>query len=145
MLQDIIQLQTELDNSFHEVVKYVVDPALHNGTCDYAPLVVNPKKWEELPQHLKDVVIVARDRARFSSAMILVDEMKAREKWKAMPGMEIIRWSDKDLKDARALGMKMILDESNKSAEGKEFVKIYSKTLFELGYKDEAKVLGYKK
>ena len=130
---------------FHEVVKYVVDPALHNGTCDYAPLVVNPKKWEELPQHLKDVVIVARDRARFSSAMILVDEMKAREKWKAMPGMEIIRWSDKDLKDARALGMKMILDESNKSAEGKEFVKIYSKTLFELGYKDEAKVLGYKK
>lgn len=130
---------------FHEVVNYVIDPALHNGTCDYAPLVVNPKKWEALPQHLKNVVIVPRDRARFASAMILVDELKAQEKWKSMPNMEIIRWSDKDLKAARELGMKMILEEANKTAEGKEFLNIYRETLYELGYKEEAGMLGYKK
>ncbi len=130
---------------FHEVVNYVVDPAIHNGTCDYAPLVVNPKKWGELPQHLKDIVIVARDRARLASALILVDELKAREKWKALPNMKIIRWSEKDLKAARALGMKMIVEEANKSAEGKQFLETYRNTLNELGYTDEAKVLGYKK
>ena len=131
--------------AFHEVVNFVVDPAIHNGTCDYAPLVVNPKKWDELPQHLKDVVIVARDRARFASAMILVDELKAREKWKEIPNMEIVSWSEEDLKAARELGMKMILEEANKSAEGKEFLEIYRRTLHELGYRDEAKVLGYSK
>ena len=128
---------------FHEVSLYVLDPALHNGTCDYLPLFVNPGKWEKLPQHLKDIVIVARDRARYESSLIYVDEVIAREKWQAMPNIEYVRWSDADEKKAREIGLGLVLEECNKTEEGKKYLEIYRNTLWELGYKDEAKFLGH--
>ena len=45
---------------------------------------------------------------------------------------------------ARQIGAKVILEQAGKTAEGKEFIKIYSKVLNELGYKDQAKALGHK-
>ncbi len=129
---------------FHEVVKYVVDPAFQNGTCEYFPLVVNPAKWDALPQHLKDIVLVARDQARYRSAMVYVAEVKAREVWKNNKNIEIISWSPEDEAKAREVGMGLILAEANKTAEGKEYLRIYRETLFELGYKKEAAVLGHK-
>lgn len=128
---------------FHEVAQYVIDPAFQNGTCEYFPLVVNPGKWDKLPKHLQDIVIVARDQARYRSAMVYVAEIKSREKWKEMSNLKIVRWSDADEKQARTTGMQLIMDECNKTPEGKEYLKIYRETLFELGYKDEAKQLGY--
>lgn len=128
---------------FHEVATYVVDPAFQCGTHENFPLVVNPAKWDALPQHLKDIVLAARDRARYQSAMIYVAEIKAREKWKENPNIKIVRWSDADEKKARETGLKLVVDECNKSAEGKEYLRIYSETLWELGYKDEAKFIGY--
>ena len=128
---------------FHEVSLYVLDPALHNGTCDYIPLFVNPGKWDKLPQHLKDIVIVARDRARYESALIYVDEVIAREKWHEMPNIEFVRWSDADEKKAREVGLGLVLEECNKTEDGKKYLEIYRNTLWELGYKDEAKFLGY--
>jgi TRAP-type mannitol/chloroaromatic compound transport system substrate-binding protein len=129
--------------NFHEVVSYVVDPAFQNGTCEYFPVVANQAKWDSLPQHLKNIVYVARDRARYQSALVYVDEIKSREKWRTLPNITIVRWSPEDEKTARAIGQKLIRDECEKTDEGKWYLEVYRETLWELGYKDEAKNLGY--
>jgi TRAP-type mannitol/chloroaromatic compound transport system substrate-binding protein len=129
---------------FHEVATHVLDPALQNGTCEYFPLVVNTRNWEALSQEHKDIVIAARDRIRYLSAMVYNREIIAREKWKALPGITVTTWSDKDLAMARAAGHKVVYDEAQKSDAGKEFLDIYRNTLWELGYKDDARELGYK-
>jgi len=129
---------------FHEVVTHVIDPALQNGTCEYFPLVVNPRNWNALSQEYKDIVIVARDRIRYLSAMVYNHEIIAREKWKALPRVTVTTWSDEDLAKARAVGHKVVYDEAQKSDQGKEFLEIYRNVLWELGYKEDAKQLGYK-
>lgn len=129
--------------NFHEVVTYVIDPAFQNGTCEYFPLTVNQGKWDALPQHLKDIVLVARDRARYLSAMVYVDEIKSREQWKSLSNIKVVKWSDEDQKKARAVGQALVKEECEKTPEGKEYLEIYRNTLWELGYKDEAKNLGY--
>lgn len=128
---------------FHEVASYVLDPALHNGTCEYFPLVVNTNSWNSLSQENKDIVLAARDRIRYMSSMVYTREIIAREKWKALPNVKIVEWSAEDKAKARAAGHKVVMDEAKKSAEGQEFLNIYRSTLYELGYKDDAKVLGY--
>lgn len=130
---------------FHEVVNYVVDPAFQNGTCEYFPLVVNPDRWNALSQEYKDIVIAARDRIRYLSAMVYVHEIKAREKWKEMPNIKVVRWSPEDEAKARSVGHKLVVDECGKTPEGKEFLEIYRTVLWDLGYKEEAKELGYSK
>jgi TRAP-type mannitol/chloroaromatic compound transport system substrate-binding protein len=128
---------------FHEVASYVLDPGLHNGTNENLPLTVNPAKWDALPQRLKDIVLVARDRTRYYSAMIYVEEIKAREAWKASPNVTLVKWSPEDEQKAREVGLKLILEEGGKSEDGKEYIRIYREVLWELGYKNEAKLLGY--
>lgn len=128
---------------FHEVVNYVVDPAFQNGTCEYFPLTVNPAAWDALSQNFKDIVIAARDRARYLAAMVYNHEIKAREKWEAMENMEIITWSPEDQAKARAVGQKLVYDECMKTPEGQEYLEIYRNTLWELGYKEAARNLGY--
>ncbi|MEE4240718.1 MAG: TRAP transporter substrate-binding protein [Desulfopila sp.] len=129
---------------FHEVVSYVLDPAFQNGTCEYFPLVVNTRSWEALSQEHKDIVIAARDRIRYLSAMVYNHEIMAREKWKALPNVKVVRWSPEDEAKARAVGHKVVYDEAQKSAEGKEFLEIYRTALWDLGYKEDARELGYK-
>ncbi len=75
--------------------------------------------------------------------MVYNREVIAREKWKNLGNIEVVEWSDEDKAKARATGHKVIMDEAMKSAEGKEFLDIYRSTLWELGYKEDAKVLGY--
>lgn len=128
---------------FHEVVTHVLDPALQNGTCEYFPLVVNTRSWNALSQQHKDIVIAARDRIRYLSAMVYNREIMAREKWKALPNVMVTSWSDEELAKARSVGHKVVYDEAQKSDQGKEFLNIYRNTLWELGYKDDAKELGY--
>lgn len=130
---------------FHEVATYVVDPAFQNGTCEYFPLVVNPDRWNALSQEYKDIVIAARDRIRYLSAMVYVHEIKAREKWKEMPNIKVVRWSPEDEAKARSVGHKLVVEECGKTPEGKEFLEIYRTVLWDLGYKEEAKELGYSK
>jgi len=129
--------------NFHEVVSYVVDPAFQNGTCEYFPLTANKARWDALPQNLKDIVLVARDQARYRSALVYVNEIKSREKWRALPNITITRWSPEDEAKARAIGQKLVKEEYEKTEYGKIFIKIYRETLWELGYKEEAKNLGY--
>lgn len=128
---------------YNEVVTYVVDPALHVSAYGAIPLFVNPAKWEKLPQHLKDIVLVARDCARNAGALTYVDEMIARRKWLDNPKIEVVSWSEADEKKAREVGLKLFMEECNKTEDGKEYLEIYRDTLWELGYRDEAKLIGY--
>jgi TRAP-type mannitol/chloroaromatic compound transport system substrate-binding protein len=128
---------------FHEVVDYVVDPAFQNGTCEYFPLTVNPDAWNALSDEFKDIVYAARDRARYMAAMVLVEELKAKQKWKQMEDIEIITWSEEDQEKAREVGQNLLLEECQKTPEGKEYLKIYRKALWDLGYKEDARNLGY--
>jgi len=128
---------------FHEVVTYVKDPAFQNGTCEYFPLVVNPRSWDSLSDEYKEIVLAARDRIRYLSAMVYNHEIMAREKWKAMPKITVVRWSPEDEAKARSVGTKLIYEEAQKSPEGQEFLEIYRKTLWDLGYKEQARELGY--
>ena len=128
---------------FHEVAKFVLDPALQNGTCEYFPLVVNTKSWEKLSQEQKDIVLAARDRIRYLSAMVYNKEIIAREKWKAMPNVTVVEWSAEDQAKARSVGHQVVKEAAEKSPEGQEFLDIYRTTLMELGYAEDAKELGY--
>lgn len=129
---------------FHEVASYVLDPAFQNGTCEYFPLVVNNRSWNALSQQHKDIVIAARDRIRYLSAMVYNREIIAREKWEELPDVKVVSWSKADQAKARNVGHEVVYDEAQKSPEGKEFLKIYRTALWELGYKEDAKALGYK-
>lgn len=40
---------------FHEITKYVIEPGVHQPSCQF-DVVFNKKKWDELPQDLKDIV-----------------------------------------------------------------------------------------
>lgn len=128
---------------FNEVASYVLDPALQNGTCEYFPLVVNTASWNKLSEENKEIVLAARDRMRYLSAMVYNKEIMAREKWKAMPNVTLVQWSDEDMAKARSVGHGVVRETAEKSPEGMEFLEIYRTTLWELGYKDDAKELGY--
>lgn len=130
---------------FSEVATYVLDPAFQNGTCEYFPLVVNTKSWDALSQKNKDIIFAARDRIRYLSAMVYNKEIIAREKWKAMSQVTVVKWSTEDEAKARNVGHKVVREAAEKSPEGKEFLEIYRTALWDLGYKEDAKELGYTK
>ena len=43
---------------FHEVTKYVIEPGVHQPSCQF-DVVFNKKKWDELPEDLKIIVETA--------------------------------------------------------------------------------------
>ncbi|MFO7740225.1 MAG: TRAP transporter substrate-binding protein DctP [Desulfatiglandaceae bacterium] len=40
---------------FHEITKYVIEPGVHQPSCQF-DVVINKKKWDELPEDLKAIV-----------------------------------------------------------------------------------------
>ena len=130
--------------NLHEVVTYVVDPAFQNGAGEYFPLVVNTAAWEALPEHLQNIVLLARDQARFRSAMVLVHEMKARELWREMAHITITRWSPEDEARARAVGQQLVREVAEElGEEGLWYLETYRNVLWSLGYREEAINLGF--
>ena len=130
--------------NLHEVVTYVVDPAFQNGAGEYFPLVVNTAAWEALPEHLQNIVLVARDQARFRSAMIYVYELQAREVWREMPHITITRWSPEDEAKARAVGQRLVREVAEDlGEEGLWYLEVYRNVLWSLGYREEAINLGF--
>ena len=132
------------DMGLHEVTKYVIEPCLHLGSNEDKGFIVNTKAWNDLPQDLKDIVLAARDHSRYRSAITNPPQsIMAKQDW-INKKVKIIVLPKEDVDKARQIGAKVILDQAGKTAEGKEFIKIYSKVLNELGYKEQAKALGYK-
>ncbi|WP_209121669.1 TRAP transporter substrate-binding protein DctP [Alkalihalobacillus sp. BA299] len=131
------------DMALHEVTKYVIDPALHVGPSSDKELIVNPKAWEELPDDLKAIVIAARDKARYQSAIsYAVENMKAKQEW-INSGVEIIQLPEEDVEKMRRVAFELLLELKEESPESAEFVDAYAEVLSDLGYVEEAKILGY--
>jgi len=127
-----------------EVTKYVVDPALHVGPSTDKELIVNPKKWEELPEDLKAAVYVARDKVRYESAIAYgVENQKAKKEWVENGDIEFIQLPKKDIEKMRGKGIELLNEYKSKSKASKEYVEQYAKVLADLGYLEEAEKLGY--
>lgn len=130
---------------FHEVAKYVIEPALHTGASIDKELIINPDSWNELPDDLKEIVIAARDQARFNSAIAYGTESeRAKQEW-IENGVEIIQLPEKDVQEMRKIGFNLLNDMKSKSEASKKYIESYAETLYELGYVDEAEQLGFKK
>jgi TRAP-type mannitol/chloroaromatic compound transport system substrate-binding protein len=128
---------------FHEVVSYVVDPSLHCGIIEYMALVVNTAAWEALPQRIQNIIQVAREQAIYRSSLVYIDEIRAKRRWAELPNIEIITWSDEDMRRARETGLTLLREEAEQTELGMEFLTIYRNTLWDLGHTEEALVLGF--
>ncbi|WNS75744.1 TRAP transporter substrate-binding protein [Bacillus sp. DTU_2020_1000418_1_SI_GHA_SEK_038] len=129
----------------HEVTKYVINPALHVGPSSDKELIVNPKAWAELPDDLKAIVLTARDKARYLSAMSYsVENLKAKQEW-LDKGVEIIDLPEKDIEKMREVAFELLLEYKEQSSETEKYIEAYAEVLNDLGYVEEAKKLGYSK
>ena len=128
-----------------EVSKYVIEPALHVGPSSDKELIANPKSWDELPDDLKAIVKVARDKVRYESAIAYgVESSKAKTEWMDNPKIEFLELPEEDVEKMREKGFELLNDYKEKSEASKEYVEQYAGILAELGYLDQAKKLGYK-
>ncbi len=133
-----------MEMAFQEVTKYVLDPACHIGGTSNQFLMVNPGKWNELPDDLKKIVILAMDEARYTSAItVRVSSAEFERKWRAS-GAEIFSLPDDEYKKMQEIGMQVYKDYAESNPIGKEYLKIYAEVLYELGYTAEAEFFGYK-
>ncbi|MBE1556704.1 TRAP transporter substrate-binding protein DctP [Sporosarcina limicola] len=127
----------------HEVTKYVIEPALHVGPSSDKELIVNPKAWESLPDDLKAIVMTARDEARYNSAVAYgVENQKAKQEW-LDSGVEIIQLPDADVEEMRKVAFDLLLEYKNEGAASEEYINAYAEVLYDLGYVEDAKKLGY--
>lgn len=82
---------TDVPLGFHEVAKYCYFPGLHQ-IAGFLELIINPKKWQALPDDLKQVVIAASDMAvTHSLTGWLVADCKAVQKFKEY-GTQIVKF-----------------------------------------------------
>jgi len=53
---------------FHEITKYVIEPGVHQPSCQF-DVVINKKRWDELPDDLKAIVeICAKETQLWTNA-----------------------------------------------------------------------------
>ncbi|HLR38368.1 MAG TPA: TRAP transporter substrate-binding protein DctP, partial [Chitinophagaceae bacterium] len=108
-----------------EVTKYIIDPAMHVGPLSDKELIVNPEAWEELPNDLKEIVIAARDKIRYRSAVAYtVENFKAKDDWIAN-GVEIIELPKEDVDKMRDIAFDLLLELREKSPTSEEYVDKY--------------------
>jgi TRAP-type mannitol/chloroaromatic compound transport system substrate-binding protein len=57
-----------IPSGFHEITKYVIEPGVHQPSCQF-DVVINKKKWDELPDDLKAIVeICAKETQLWANA-----------------------------------------------------------------------------
>lgn len=83
---------------FHEVCKYVMTPGFHQPSAQM-DLFINKKKWEELPQDLKDIVeICAAETDAWCYQYMEYHNVEAVKRLKAA-GVEFVQVSDEALNE----------------------------------------------
>ncbi len=133
-----------MEMGFQEVAKYVLDPACHLGGTSNQFLMVNPKKWDALPKDLQQIVILAMDEARYKAAItVKASNSEFRAKWQKA-GVKIFSLPKAEYDKMRSVGMKVYKDYANANPIGKEYLKVYAKALYDLGYTKDAAFFGYK-
>jgi TRAP-type mannitol/chloroaromatic compound transport system substrate-binding protein len=48
----------EIPSGFHEITKYVIEPGVHQPSCQF-DVVINKQRWDELPDDLKAIVEIS--------------------------------------------------------------------------------------
>jgi len=93
----------------HEVTDYVITPSYSGGaTYDW---VTNLDSWNELPDHLKDVVDAALAEVGFSYWMkVKAEEAEIFQKLKDH-GIEIIEWSPEDMRKLEEARMQVVAEQ----------------------------------
>jgi TRAP-type mannitol/chloroaromatic compound transport system substrate-binding protein len=134
------------DMGLLEAARYIMEPTYHQGTNEDQALIVNPAKWNALPKDLQDIVLLARDYVRWWSMVdITTQNTMAKQRWLARnKDGEIITLSPEDAAKCTEVAFELIVDQRKLGPEAEEFVNLYAKTLYELGYVKEAGILGYK-
>lgn len=127
-----------------EVTNYVIEPAIHVGPSTDKELIVNESAWEELPEELKAAVYVARDKVRYDSAIAYgVESQRQEEEWRNNPDIEFIELPEEDVEEMREIGFEYLLEQKEASELSEEYIEEYAKVLHELGYVEEAEILGF--
>jgi TRAP-type mannitol/chloroaromatic compound transport system substrate-binding protein len=135
--------EENMNMGLHEVSKYAIEPFLHGGIGEDKPLVINKKSWDSLSEEFKNIIYAALDHARYKSSQSgFIDTIIARKKW-AEAGVETIVIPEDEVTAIRAAALEFFVDWSKDKPSCQEYIEVYSKTLYELGYEVEAKALGY--
>lgn len=120
----------DLPLGFHEVAKYQYYPGLHQIAC-FEELMVNPRKWKELPDDLKAIVRRAADASIFRAfPEMLLGDSKASQKFKEL-GVQIIKFPPEMQKDVLERFIKKYDKHPDKMFQKvwksqKEFLKVYT-------------------
>jgi len=135
--------QENMSMGFHEVSKYALYPTGHLGATTAQVVVVNSKKWEDLPEDLRTIVELAIADFRVKAAVkVHVGDAIYRKKWEDA-GVEIVSLPDEDFQEMLKIGLQVTKEYHQGNPNGQEFLKLYSKVLFDLGYVEQAKILGF--
>ena len=85
---------------WQEVTKYVVGPPFYKVVH---PILVNAKRWDSIPRHLQDAIIVVMVREAAASDERSVENMRKEPEILKQAGLEIVPFSSED--EARYLDM----------------------------------------
>jgi TRAP-type mannitol/chloroaromatic compound transport system substrate-binding protein len=106
-----------------DVAKYVYNPPLHMGSNKFQ-LVINPKKWNELPAELQAIVENAATAATFEGyAKEWVATMEAFQEMQGMEDLTIVKLSEEIQQEAINLAFKIL---NEKSQEDEFFGKVWN-------------------
>lgn len=130
--------------NLQEAAKFVM-PGLHYDSIEEQSLIANPRAWNSLPEDLKRIVNLAREEMLCKSAIDNgIGTIFAKRKWEENKEITFIEFSEEDVKQARTVAHELMLEDAQKNPDIAEYVKIYAKVLYDLGYYEDAKFLGYK-
>ncbi len=121
---------TDIPIGFHEVAKYCYFPGLHQ-IAGFLELIINPKKWQALPDDLKEVVIAASDMAvTHQLPGWLMADCKAVQKFKDY-GTQVVKYPEEMQKDILERFVKKYNAQKDPMFQKawksqKEFLKIYT-------------------
>ena len=124
------------DYSWAEVAKYIIYPALSSYPLPVNDIYVNAKAWNDLPDDLKAIVEYAADLnfARFAYHFRHGD-FEVREKFDKLGVTRIYLPKEDNAVMAKAASV-VWTEIADKSARGKQIVKLYTDYMRQMGYSD---------
>jgi len=119
---------------FYEVAKYTNYPGFHS--MPLGDFTVNMQEWNKLPDDIKAILVSAtREWCWDSYERIAVEDYKVVEELKNK-GVEVIQWSDEDLRNVRMVSREIWDEFSKKSPMTKKVLDSQKAWLKELGLID---------
>ena len=116
---------------FYEVAKYTNYPGFHS--MPLGSFTVNINEWNKLPDDIKQILKTAcREWCWDSIERIAIDDIRALKEIKEK-GINVLAWSDEDLRKVRAVAMEVWDEFAKKSPMTKKVVDSQKDWLRELG------------